>query len=1333
MYAQWIKSVLSSVFLMVPLFAHQVHSETICTDTSSTSNSGTLYDSGGSSSDYDHNETCGFLIQPSSTSNIILSFSDFEYENSYDTLTIYDGSSDSGALLGTYTGSTLPGDVTATSGAMYIVHDSDYSIKELGFVATWAIGVSPPVAEWHFDESSWSGSSGEVVDAQGNLSGIAVNGATTIDSGQVCGAATFDGSDDYLNIENLHTYLNATASLSFWMNTSQKGNNSYWAAPGITGIEESSKSSNDMFWGYFRSNRRMGFGQGGSNHIYSSKATNDGSWRHVVLTRDSVSHALEMYLDGVLISSGIGRDDDATLSYSSIGRIEDTGGTPAYFAGHLDEMLIFDRVVTAEEIASIYTHQSAGNNWDGSIRDCDPELLVELRFEESTWDGSSDEVIDSSGNDNHGRLLYNATPDSGNPAVDLGNGEGSCDYANFSSGSILLEDLAVSTVDDAKTTVTFWMYWDGTDQSMPIGWSYYDLWFRGDSFGFNTWNNDIYGISSSTLSGGWHHIAAEFTNGSNKVTSNSLWVDGIKQILTQQRGSPSSSSRSVGGDFKIGGAVNSSSYRFDGLLDELRIYNAVLSTSQIVNIMNDTHPCPVRDELGYFSIAHDQSAAYCLNETIDVTAHKSDTSTLGSYSGTITLDTQTGTGTWLLASGNGSLLDSVEDDGIATYTFDSLDSGVASFYLFYDTGSSTVNIDVFDGSVQDDDSEGDLSFSPTGFSITASALPTPPVTPINDAIADQSSAVAFNVHIAAYGVDPDNGQCGIIETYSGDKAISISTDYQNPSSGTLSALGAGVVSFTNGQGVISTQYNDVGQISVLFSDGELSGQSSAFVVKPTDFSISVTDNPSTTSSGEGFMAAGESFTAEVQALNSLGDVVPNFGNESSPESVQVAIDELVFPTGGEVGLLSNGDDFSSSTGDDSSWVFCATEGDTCTLPSASTVRYGANESYVSQADIEGSITCSNSVFGDPIYGVLKQCEYQLNAQVAKTFTNNSVSWDQVGSITLMASIADGDYLGSGDISSTASNTIGRFYPHSFLLSGESVENSCNNFTYLSHPDLSVAYTLSAITANGDTASNYDNGLGYPVGIIDYQAELANSGVNLGSRFTANDATWSEGEYTVIDNNAMFARSSLLEAPLNDVIFSVSVDDSDDVGLMNPNTNAATSDDCSIDDSCDAATIGSASFYYGRLALSDAYGPETAALPVSFTTQYWNGQQYILNVFDDCSAVSRTAITFNGASIDSLSALSVDLLGGISQSQWSSLSSTTIDFVGGDAGLSFSAPGTSITLDSIYIDVDLSLIPWLSSDWNQDNNTTNDLALPTATIQFKTYRGHDRILYWKHKY
>ncbi|MBN8604209.1 MAG: cadherin domain-containing protein, partial [Planctomycetes bacterium] len=150
-------------------------------------------------------------------------------------------------------------------------------------------------------------------------------------------------------------------------------------------------------------------------------------------------------------------------------------------------------------------------------------------------------------------------------------------------GTVSLTNLGVDTTAGSKTTVEFWMYWNGGESQMPFGFNAYDLYFASGKFGFNTANSDIYGISSAGLANGWHHVAAVFTNGN--VTQNQLFIDGVAQTLSQQLSTPIS--RTVSTSAAISGWATDVGYKFAGKLDELRIWNGARTADQINDFMYD--------------------------------------------------------------------------------------------------------------------------------------------------------------------------------------------------------------------------------------------------------------------------------------------------------------------------------------------------------------------------------------------------------------------------------------------------------------------------------------------------------------------------------------------------------------------------------------------------------------------------------------------------------------------------------------------------------------------------------------------------------------------------
>ena len=108
-----------------------------------------FYDNGGPNGNYGNNLNQTMTFMPGTTGGILEAvFSEFNVENTYDILYIYDGSSTNATLIGQYTGSNSPGTVTATNseGALTFKFTSDYSASQSGWKATVrCIGTGEPL------------------------------------------------------------------------------------------------------------------------------------------------------------------------------------------------------------------------------------------------------------------------------------------------------------------------------------------------------------------------------------------------------------------------------------------------------------------------------------------------------------------------------------------------------------------------------------------------------------------------------------------------------------------------------------------------------------------------------------------------------------------------------------------------------------------------------------------------------------------------------------------------------------------------------------------------------------------------------------------------------------------------------------------------------------------------------------------------------------------------------------------------------------------------------------------------------------------------------------
>ena len=110
--------------------------------------SGLFYDPSGPDSNYDNNLDYTMTFYPETgDASISVTFTQFNTEENYDYLYIYNGTSTSANLIGQYSGTTSPGTVTATNadGALTFRFTSDQGVTAAGWVATVSCVERPEV------------------------------------------------------------------------------------------------------------------------------------------------------------------------------------------------------------------------------------------------------------------------------------------------------------------------------------------------------------------------------------------------------------------------------------------------------------------------------------------------------------------------------------------------------------------------------------------------------------------------------------------------------------------------------------------------------------------------------------------------------------------------------------------------------------------------------------------------------------------------------------------------------------------------------------------------------------------------------------------------------------------------------------------------------------------------------------------------------------------------------------------------------------------------------------------------------------------------------------
>lgn len=177
----------------------------------------------------------------------------------------------------------------------------------------------------------------------------------------------------------------------------------------------------------------------------------------------------------------------------------------------------------------------------------------------------------------------------------------SLEFDGADSTQVLFSNLSsLNSNDGDYITLSFWMDWNDVATCMPISLKYYDLIFYNNGFGFNHSVGDVYGVADSLLAGGWHHITAVFYDAFSNENAHDfekLYLDGVAQSLyyisPPKGGLGSPTPRNVNFSYQellVGTIYPKDGYQFNGSMDDLSVWNGVLSDTQIQELVK----CPPR-------------------------------------------------------------------------------------------------------------------------------------------------------------------------------------------------------------------------------------------------------------------------------------------------------------------------------------------------------------------------------------------------------------------------------------------------------------------------------------------------------------------------------------------------------------------------------------------------------------------------------------------------------------------------------------------------------------------------------------------------------------------
>jgi len=206
--------------------------------------------------------------------------------------------------------------------------------------------LSGPVTMYRFEEIAGTTVEDLVGTQDGSYHGGVELGqaASPIVGGQ---AVLFDGVDDRATVP---ASVANDFSFSLWVKTPQL------ALGGVRiGLIDADAVNAMPGFGLYVESGRIVFRAAG-NPVTALTPINDNNWHHVAVTRHAMTGARNVYVDGVLRGSATGGITGALADVAEwqIGRLIAGVG---HFVGALDELAVYDRVLSTEEIAR---HAAAG-------------------------------------------------------------------------------------------------------------------------------------------------------------------------------------------------------------------------------------------------------------------------------------------------------------------------------------------------------------------------------------------------------------------------------------------------------------------------------------------------------------------------------------------------------------------------------------------------------------------------------------------------------------------------------------------------------------------------------------------------------------------------------------------------------------------------------------------------------------------------------------------------------------------------------------------------------------------------------------------------------------
>ncbi|MFC1722449.1 LamG-like jellyroll fold domain-containing protein, partial [Patescibacteria group bacterium] len=465
--------------------------------------------------------------------------------------------------------------------------------------------VGSPAVHLKFDEGYGSTANDSSPNGNDGTLGTGDSSPSWSLDGKYSKSLYFDQSGDYIDVSG-YSISDYPFTFSVWTKLAVAGAD--------TLISLADETANTVYYtlGYQGGGTSSATLEARNTTIYDiddTQVINDGQWHHLVGTFASATDR-KLYVDGKLKGSdtnSVAFNTNATTL--NIGRRATL--TPAgYMYGNIDEVKVYNTALTADQVkqeyqggkaqvlGSVSTDGSGNASWSSERSYCPPgdttnscAPVAEWKFDEKT--GTT--AYDTAGSVNTGTLTNGPAWRSANECYqgaclffDGASGLSQNDYVNAGS------DSSIDDIFDGGGTVTFWVnpYSAGEASTARIitkggannGWTInkqpcdannVDLNMAVDSTGTDA----QFRADCSLPRYGWSHVAVTYDDDSNS-NSPSFYVNGSVVTLDLDDTGDTAYASDAGNNLYIGNNSITAG-TFDGLIDEIKMYDYVLSPAQI--------------------------------------------------------------------------------------------------------------------------------------------------------------------------------------------------------------------------------------------------------------------------------------------------------------------------------------------------------------------------------------------------------------------------------------------------------------------------------------------------------------------------------------------------------------------------------------------------------------------------------------------------------------------------------------------------------------------------------------------------------------------------------